>query len=211
VKRRRFLGLLIATPIVVTGRKAWGKSTSNGNPPPPTTSDLPVFFDRDLHIAIDRKAKTLWVSQSLADGEGGTYEYTYASYPCNTGKPGYETPSSANEPEGVFEAFDIRDYGQEAVDYGRVKSAWIQLGTGKVIQYGDPRFPFYSGIISFDEDSKGVAAIHDIANGTLNFSGESANTGSHGCVRMRRADFRALLGCARKIALSGFRVLVKVI
>jgi hypothetical protein len=203
--------LLIATAVFGLPMIGLGEAAAALEPPPPATCDLPVSFDRDLHIAVDRKEKTIWISQAYADGQGGWDEHTYASYPVNVGKPGYETPSSKNQPNGVFEAFDIRDYGQEAIDHGKVKSSWIQLGTGRIIRYGESGFPFYSGIISFAEDSKGVAAIHDITNGTLNFRGESASTGSHGCVRMRRFDFRVLLGCARRIALSGYRVLVKVI
>jgi hypothetical protein len=208
VKKNLVLGALLATSVLpVVGSFS---PVMAYEAPPPAVCDLPILFDRDLHIAIDRKQKTLWVSQSYADGEGGTYEHTYASYPVNPGKPGYETPSSENEPGGVFKAFDIRDFGQEAEDYGSVKSSWRQLGTGKVIRYGDPRFPLYSGIIAFAKTPHGEAAIHDISTGELNFAGESAGQGSHACPRLRRSDFRDTLGCAMKVAQSGYDVLVKV-
>jgi L,D-transpeptidase ErfK/SrfK len=96
-------------------------------------------------------------------------EEVKASYPVAVGKPGWETP------KGNFKVLNMEK-----------NPAWKNPWTGDVIKPG-PGNPMGERAIDFWTNGKIFAAFHGTPGESL--IGQAV---SHGCVRMRNADIRAM-------------------
>jgi L,D-transpeptidase YnhG len=161
----------LITPGLISPGQA--QSVASGRTTPPTSPkdlELPPLGNATGFLP-DANQRNLRLVLDLSDRRVSLFDgdQVIASYPVAVGKPGWETPVGS---------FQITHKARNPI--------WENPFNGTVIPAG-PGNPLGDRLMVFAKMSQGYAAFHGTTNESL--IGQAV---SHGCVRMRNRDIRAL-------------------